>query len=693
MLSGLQSVPFGTPLDPSDPGSFSWRVAVAEHPGPPHSTYKLVCCKGRCPGTPSAAAHLPPDADGYTRLLYDTIADPFDMTDRRAALPHVAAALQAELPVVPGAAGFDCSGGGGAAHAAQAEAAATAAAPSEAESASRAAAASSVASTGMLAMSRDDGDGDGVGDGAGARGTSHEAREGPEAGVGEARRREIEEQHRIIAREQRAADELARKRSGPPRACRRRSSCSGAPPSAIFVEGLAGLGDWAFRLEATANLAATLCAQVIPPPPAEALHPKHNGGRALPRDVPWDRYMSFVVDDDDGGSGGSGGGSDGDAGSSVVNGTRGGGARGDGARGGGADGADEEAKAPPPHPHHPLVTDEASWRAAEARLEAPHRAALSLRADTLEQVLEQYDRLAAAVAAGERWQWRLPLGFWKWNAALAAHIAARGEYPPRSLADPHNPEEPGAAERTGACGYGRVVAGRGVREKVRSLLKALNSTEETAAQLVALHVRRGDSADGSLNYWCNSTVPAVLGYLACPAVASHLKAFVEGLPGYPSTPARLVLVTDEKDASYLNELIGKLNEMPLWRGSAAGVTHVVSLLPHRSLRLLSPALPGPAGYSEDDAHVVAMPGGLRRALAYPDHMHAPEHTPSRMHAPAGAWCMQTQSSRAERIPSTARPTTSRSTPSSPSSSRWRAQSRPSRSATSTRPSACSSPRA
>ena len=132
-----------------------------------------------------------------------------------------------------------------------------------------------------------------------------------------------------------------------------------------------------------------------------------------------------------------------------------------------------------------------------------------------------------------------------------------------------------------------VVAGRGVREKVRSLLKALNSTEETAAQLVALHVRRGDSADGSLNYWCNSTVPAVLGYLACPAVASHLKAFVEGLPGYPSTPARLVLVTDEKDASYLNELIGKLIEMPLWRGSAAGVTHGLAAA-HRSLRLLSP---------------------------------------------------------------------------------------------------------
>ena len=106
---------------------------------------------------------------------------------------------------------------------------------------------------------------------------------------------------------------------------------------------------------------------------------------------------------------------------------------------------------------------------------------------------------------------------------------------------------------------------------------------------MALHVRRGDSADGSLNYWCNSTVAAVLGYLACPAVASHLKTFAEGLPGYPSTPARLVLVTDETDASYLDELVGSLNEMPLWRGSAAGVAHKVVPLPcYRGLPLLSP---------------------------------------------------------------------------------------------------------
>lgn len=86
-------------------GLFSFRVAVAEHVGPPHSTYKFVCCKGHCPGAPSYVGR--PDADGYTRLLFDTVADPFDMHDLKNQLPHVARALWRKLPIVPGA--FNCS--------------------------------------------------------------------------------------------------------------------------------------------------------------------------------------------------------------------------------------------------------------------------------------------------------------------------------------------------------------------------------------------------------------------------------------------------------------------------------------------------------------------------------------------------------------------------------------------------------
>ena len=82
---------------------YSWRAAVKgdEKTG---AIYKFVCCKGTCPGAPSKVGD--PDADGYTRLLYDTAADPVDMHDLRNTLPHVAAALQAELPQRHG---FDCN--------------------------------------------------------------------------------------------------------------------------------------------------------------------------------------------------------------------------------------------------------------------------------------------------------------------------------------------------------------------------------------------------------------------------------------------------------------------------------------------------------------------------------------------------------------------------------------------------------
>ena len=117
--SGLQSFNFGARTaaeigeiaveeadedDEASEGKFNFRLAVAEMDGPPRSTFKFVCCQGKCPGAPSTVGQ--PGADGYTRLLYDTVADPFDMTDLKHALPHVAEALRRELPVMHG---FNCS--------------------------------------------------------------------------------------------------------------------------------------------------------------------------------------------------------------------------------------------------------------------------------------------------------------------------------------------------------------------------------------------------------------------------------------------------------------------------------------------------------------------------------------------------------------------------------------------------------
>ena len=82
---------------------FNFRLAVAELEGPPLSTYKFVCCQGACPGAPTPVG--PPGVDNYTRLLFDTLADPFDMIDLKTRLPHVAETLRAALPTEHG---FSC---------------------------------------------------------------------------------------------------------------------------------------------------------------------------------------------------------------------------------------------------------------------------------------------------------------------------------------------------------------------------------------------------------------------------------------------------------------------------------------------------------------------------------------------------------------------------------------------------------
>ena len=97
--SGLQSGTFETSPKKQ---SFDFRLVVADDTAWP-STFKYVCCVGECPGAPSTVS--PVDEDGYTRLLYDTVNDPFDMVDLKAKYPHIAEHLRQQLPV---ANGFDC---------------------------------------------------------------------------------------------------------------------------------------------------------------------------------------------------------------------------------------------------------------------------------------------------------------------------------------------------------------------------------------------------------------------------------------------------------------------------------------------------------------------------------------------------------------------------------------------------------
>jgi len=72
---------------------YSWRMVVKRMGD--GRQLKYVCCKGRCNGSPSTAPG--PDNDGFTRILYDTLADPNDMDPLHD--PAAKAELQALLPV------------------------------------------------------------------------------------------------------------------------------------------------------------------------------------------------------------------------------------------------------------------------------------------------------------------------------------------------------------------------------------------------------------------------------------------------------------------------------------------------------------------------------------------------------------------------------------------------------------------
>eukprot|EP00730_Choanoeca_flexa_P002915 TRINITY_DN11228_c0_g1_i11.p1 TRINITY_DN11228_c0_g1~~TRINITY_DN11228_c0_g1_i11.p1 ORF type:complete len:471 (+),score=73.33 TRINITY_DN11228_c0_g1_i11:2-1414(+) len=96
--SGLQASNFGENGDDGGKG-YNWRMVLKSING---TIYKYICCKGDCPGKPSTAPKATPD--GYSRLLYNVEADPFDMApihnhDLKTALhPLLPAALKCPTP-------------------------------------------------------------------------------------------------------------------------------------------------------------------------------------------------------------------------------------------------------------------------------------------------------------------------------------------------------------------------------------------------------------------------------------------------------------------------------------------------------------------------------------------------------------------------------------------------------------------
>jgi len=84
-------------------GYANWRAVIKVTSDKPtywtaerQSTYKLICCKGACPGAPKSAS--PVSAQGLNILLYDTIADPFDMIPLEEDLPSI---VEEMMPLLP----------------------------------------------------------------------------------------------------------------------------------------------------------------------------------------------------------------------------------------------------------------------------------------------------------------------------------------------------------------------------------------------------------------------------------------------------------------------------------------------------------------------------------------------------------------------------------------------------------------
>ena len=164
--------------------------------------------------------------------------------------------------------------------------------------------------------------------------------------------------------------------------CQRRCTLSPSLLIMNYSAGHPGLGDLSYRLEAEANLAASLCAQFVPPPPSETLRRLHNNGVGLPSDVLWSRYLRFVPHANT---------------ASVLG--------------------------------DVLVNTYSEWRQNQTDAAAP----LQLVSSSVSEVLQHWEQANAAVTAGRRFEWELRrLSFWDWSRPLQKRIIdVTGEPPPK----------------------------------------------------------------------------------------------------------------------------------------------------------------------------------------------------------------------------------------------------------------------
>ena len=278
----------------------------------------------------------------------------------------------------------------------------------------------------------------------------------------------------------------------------------------------AGLADRSFVLRGVANLAASLCAQLIAPTPVQILDThKHNGKRSLEPDTSWSRYFSMTS----------------------------------------WDGVD-------------VLSERWNASSAQARLANAswRRSVLELHANSVQDVVVQYGRVARATAAGEPfvwtiggatnyWDFRLPLSNEMWrlhskDRAVSGHFHV-ATAPPHLSGDCDHGAMCVANGNSTTCGdYVSIAASLEVQRAAWSAFQRLAPEARGAGDVATLHVRRGDTIKK-----CNTSVPAVLEYLRCARLDSSSRA-VDSQPFVRMR--RMLLFTDETDASYVSTLLAAI---------------------------------------------------------------------------------------------------------------------------------------
>ena len=295
------------------------------------------------------------------------------------------------------------------------------------------------------------------------------------------------------------------------------SRCSNPYDSVLVwpAKDTAGLADRAIVLRGLANLAASLCAQLIAPTPVQMLDTRtHNGKRSLEPDTSWSRYFSVTSWN-------------------------------------GVDVLSERWNA---SYRQVARLANSSWR----------RSVLDLHANSVQDVVVQYHRVARATAAGEPFVWTiggatnyrdfmLPLSNEVWqlhnkNRTDSGHFHVATAPPHLSGDCDHGVIC--VARSTTCADYVSIAASLEVQRAAWSAFQRLAPEASAYGDVATLHVRRGDTIKK-----CNTSVPAVLEYLRCARLDSSSRA-VDSQPFLRMR--RMLLFTDETDARYVSTLLAAI---------------------------------------------------------------------------------------------------------------------------------------